>query len=103
MRLMVTIKSIQTEARKNNQLAEQVAAWIKVNQWGLRQHYAQELKKKCSTGTILFAKGDLFQLIQNAGGFEQQGILWDSPHNLQWMSKVQNDVLVHRSQLGATT
>ncbi len=63
MCLMVTIRSIQTDARKHNRPAEQISAWIKMNQWGLRQHYAQELEKKCGTGTILFAKGDLFQLI----------------------------------------
>ncbi len=54
-------------------------------------------------GTILFDKGDLYQLIKNAGGFKQQGSLWDSPYNLQQMAEMQNDMLVHRSQLGATT
>ncbi len=72
-----------------------------MNQWGLRQRYAQELERKCGTGTILFAKGDLFQLIWNVGGFEQQGPLWDSPYNLQQMAEMQNDMLVHRNKLGA--
>ncbi len=103
MRLMVTIRSIQTDARKHDQPAEQISAWIKMNQRGLRQRYTHELEKKCGTGTILFAKGDLFQLIQNAGGFEQQGPLWDSPYNLQRMAEMQNDVLVHRNKLGAIT
>ncbi|MCP4547104.1 MAG: hypothetical protein GY835_11615 [bacterium] len=103
MRLMVTIRSIQTNTRKHNRPAEQISAWIKMNQRGLRQRYAQELEKKCGTGTILFAKGDLFQLIHNAGGFKQQGPLWDSPYNLQQMAEMQNDVLVHRNKLGAIT
>ncbi len=80
-----------------------MAAWIKMNLWGLRQRYAQELEWKCGTGTILFAKGDLYQVIKNAGGFEQQALLWDSPHNLRQMAGMQNEVLVHRMQLGATT
>ncbi len=50
-----------------------------------------------------FTKGDLFQLIWNGGGFEQQGPLLDSPYNLQWMAEMQNDVLVHRNKLGAIT
>ncbi len=33
-------------------------------------------------GTILFAKGDLIQLIRNVGDFDLQGCLWDSRHNL---------------------
>ncbi len=45
-------------------------------------------------GMILFAKGDLIQLIHNAGEFEQQGCLWDSMYNLRRMSKMQNDFLV---------
>ncbi len=54
------------------------------------------------TGTILFAKGDPYQLIKNAGGFEQQAPLWDSPYNLQRMAEMQNDMLMRRTQLGAT-
>ncbi len=44
-------------------------------------------------GEILFAKGDLIQLIHNAGDFEQQGYLWDSAHNLCRMAEMQNDML----------
>ncbi len=68
MRLTVMMQSIQNEARKNGRVADQLASWVKMNQRGLRQRYAQELEKKCSTGTILFAKGDLYQLIHNVGG-----------------------------------
>ncbi len=64
-----------------------------------RWRYAQELEKKCGMGTILFTKGDLIQLIHNAGEFEQQGCLWDSVHNLHRMSKMQNDVLNRRNVL----
>ncbi len=60
-----------------------MVAWIKINEWGLRQQYAQELERTCGTGTILFRKGDLLQLIKNARGFEQNAALWDSPYNLQ--------------------
>ncbi len=63
--------------------------------------YAQDLERKCGTGSILFSKGDLFQLIKTAGGFEQQSLLWDSPYNLQRMAEMQNEVLVRRTQLGA--
>ncbi len=49
--------------------------------------------------TILFAKGDLIQLIRNAGGFKQQGFLWDSAHNLRQMSEMQNEVIQHRNKL----
>ncbi len=83
MLLLVTIQSIQNEAMKNGRGADQMASWIKMNLWGLRQHYAQELEKKCSMGMILFAKSDLIQLIHNVGDFQQQGCLWDSPHNLR--------------------
>ncbi len=82
MRLLVTIDSIQALAHQNGKDAMQVASWVKINLWGLRQRYAQELERKCGTGTILFAKGDLIQLIQNAGNFDLQGCLWDSLHNL---------------------
>ncbi len=99
MRLLVTIQSIQNDARKNGKLADQVASWVKMNMRGLRQRYAQELEKKCGTGTILFTKGDLIQLIKNVGDFEQQGILWDSAHNLHQMSEMQNDVIQHRNKL----
>ncbi len=60
-----------------------MAAWVQINRRGLRQRYAQELERKCGMGTILFGKGDLFQLIKNARGFEQNSALWDSPFNLQ--------------------
>ncbi|MCP4544725.1 MAG: hypothetical protein GY832_47100, partial [Chloroflexi bacterium] len=63
--------------------------------------YAQDLEWRCGTGSILFTKGDLFQLIKTAGGFEQNLILWDLPHNLQQMAQMQNDVLVRHTQLGA--
>ncbi len=65
MQLLVTIESIQNEALANGKEAVQVASWIKMNLRGLRQRYAQELEKKCSMGMILFAKGDLIQLICN--------------------------------------
>ncbi len=68
----MTIESIQNEAHANGKEAVQIASWVKMNLWGLRQQYAQELDKKCRMGTILFAKGDLIQLIHNAGDFEQQ-------------------------------
>ncbi len=99
----VVVQSILADARKHNRPVQQMAAWVVMNLWGLRQRYAQELERRCGTGTILFAKGDLFQLIKNAGGFEQQVALWDSPYNLQRMAEMQNEVLVCRSQLGATT
>ncbi len=83
MRLSVTIQSIQNDAVKHGKCADQVASWIKMNLRGLRQRYAQELEKKCGMGMILFAKGDLIQLICNVGDFEQQGCLWDSAHNLR--------------------
>ncbi|MCP4545849.1 MAG: hypothetical protein GY835_05205, partial [bacterium] len=51
----------------------------------------------------IFCKGDLFQLIKNAGGFEQNSALWDSPFNLQRMVEMQDNVLAHRNQLGAIT
>ncbi len=70
-----------------------------MNLRGLRQRYAQELEKKCSMGTILFAKGDLIQLIRNVGDFNQQGCLWDSAHNLRQMSEMQNEVLQHHNKL----
>ncbi len=60
-----------------------MAAWVLMNFRGLRQRYAQDLEMKCGTGAILFSKGDLYQLIKNAGGFEQQALLWDSAHNLR--------------------
>ncbi len=103
IQLPVVIQSIPNEARKHNRLAQQMAAWIQINERGLRQRYAQELERKCGTGNILFMKGDILQLIKNAGGFEQQAALWDSPHNLQRMMEMQNEVLTHRRQLGATT
>ncbi len=99
MQLLVTIQSIQDEAHHNGKGADQIASWIKMNLRGLQQRYAQELEKKCGMGMILFAKGDLIQLIRNAGDFDQQGCLWDSMHNLHWMSEMQNDVLQHRNQL----
>ncbi len=68
MRMAVVVQSILTDTRKHNRLAQQMAAWIKMNLRGLRMQYAQELERKCGTGTILFAKGDLYQLIKNAGG-----------------------------------
>ncbi len=74
-----------------------------MNLQGLRQHYAQELEKKCGMGMILFAKGDLIQLIHNAGDFEQQGYLWDSAHNLHRMAEMQNDVLNCRNVLHTFT
>ncbi len=103
LRLPVVIKSILDDARKHHRSAQQMAAWIKVNLRGLWQRYAQDLERKCGSGTILFAKGDLIQLIKNAGGFEQQAPLWDSPHNLRRMAEMQVEVLAHRMQLGATT
>ncbi len=103
MHMTMVIQSIQADARKHNWPAQQMAAWIKINLQGLRQRYAQELERKCSTGTIVFAKGDLYQLIKNAGGFKQRSALWDSPYNLQRMAEMQNDMLVHHTQLGATT
>ncbi|MCP4548066.1 MAG: hypothetical protein GY835_16505 [bacterium] len=54
-------------------------------------------------GTILFSKGDLFQLIKNAGGFEQNVNLWDSPYNLQRMAEMQDEMLARHDQLGAIT
>ncbi len=42
---------------------------------------------------ILFAKGDLIQLICNAVDFELQGYLWHSPHNLCRMAEMQYDML----------
>ncbi|MCP4539772.1 MAG: hypothetical protein GY832_21755, partial [Chloroflexi bacterium] len=101
MCMPVVIQSVLNDARKHNRPAQQMVAWIKINERGLLQCYAQELEKKCGTGTILFAKGDLYQLIKNAGGFKQQSTLWDSPYNLQRMAEMQNDVLTHRTQLGA--
>ncbi len=98
-RLLVPIQSVQTEVIKNGKSADQMASWIKMNLRGLRQRYAEELEKKCSTGMIMFAKGDLIQLIRNAGDFDQQGCLWDSPHNLCRMSEMQNEVLQHRNKL----
>ncbi len=83
MRLPVVVRSILSAARKERRPAQQVAAWVVMNYCGLRQRYAQDLELKCGTGAILFIKGDLYQLIKNAGGFEQQGQLWDSPHNLR--------------------
>ncbi len=82
MRLLVTIDSIQALAHDSGKDATQVASWVKINLWGLQQRYAQELEKKCGMGTILFAKGDLIQLIRNVGDFDLQGCLWDSLHNL---------------------
>ncbi len=102
MHLGVVIQSVLIEAQKNHRPAQQMAAWIEINKQGLRMCYAQELEWRCAMGSILFSKGDLFQLIKNVGGFEQQGILWDSPYNLQRMAQMQNEVLVRRTQLGAT-
>ncbi len=101
MRMPVVIQSVLNDARKHNRPAQQMAAWIKTNERGLMQCYAQDLEKKCGTGTILFAKGDLYQLIKNVGGFEQQSTLWDSPYNLQRMAEMQNDMLMRHTQLGA--
>ncbi len=98
MRLLVTIQSIQNEVAKNGKVADQIASWAKMNLRGLRQRYAQELEK-CGMGMILFAKGDLIQLIRNAGDFNQQGCLWDSTHNLRQMSEMQNDVLNRHNAL----
>ncbi len=42
---------------------------------------------------ILFTKGDLIQLIRNMADFNLQGCLWDSPHNLQRMAQMQDDML----------
>ncbi len=58
-----------------------------------------ELEKKCGMGMILFTKGDLIQLIHNAGDFDLQGCLWDSPHNLRRMAEMQDDVLACRNAL----
>ncbi len=59
MRLPVTMDSIQAEAHNHGKDVAQVASWVMINLRGLWQRYAQELEKKCSTRTILFAKGDL--------------------------------------------
>ncbi len=83
MRLGVVVPSVLEQARKQNRPAQQMAAWIIINKRGLRMRYAQDLEQRCRTGSILFTKGDLFQLIKTVGGFEQNSILWDSPHNLQ--------------------
>ncbi len=54
-------------------------------------------------GTILFAKGDLIQLIRNVGDFDLQGCLWDSLHNLRRLAEMRNDVLACRSALSTFT
>ncbi len=69
----------------------------------LRQRYAEELEEKCGQGTIIFVKGDLIQLIQKVANFDPQGCLWDSPHNLRRMAKMQDEVLVHRNVLNTFT
>ncbi|MCP4545791.1 MAG: hypothetical protein GY835_04910, partial [bacterium] len=79
LRLTVTIESIKKEADKLRWPAQQMMAWIHINRRGLLQRYAQEFERKCGMGTVMFCKGDLFQLIKNAGGFEQNLALWDSP------------------------
>ncbi len=101
MHLGVLIQNVLDEARKQNRPAQQMVAWIQINKRGLRMCYAQDLERKCRTGSILFSRGDLFQLIKTVGGFEQHSILWDSPHNLQRMAEMQNEVLARRTQLGA--
>ncbi len=103
LRLTVVIESIQRDAGEKRRPAKQMAAWIQINQQGLLQRYAQELERRCGMGTVLFGKGDLFQLVKNAGGFKQRSALWDSPFDLQRMADMQEEVLAHRNQLGATS
>ncbi|MCP4547130.1 MAG: hypothetical protein GY835_11745, partial [bacterium] len=79
----VVIDSVRQEAAKMRRPADQMMAWIQMNLCGLLQRYAQEFEKKCGMGATVFCKGDLFQLIKNAGGFEQNTALWDSPFNLR--------------------
>ncbi|MCP4548021.1 MAG: hypothetical protein GY835_16270, partial [bacterium] len=103
LRLAAVLDSIQREADKNRQPCKQMIAWIRINKRGLLQRYAQEFERKCGTGTIIYCKGDLFQLIKNAGGFVQNENLWDSPRNLRRMFGMQNETLARHEQLGAIT
>ncbi len=79
----------------------QVASWVKINMRALRQRYAQEMEEKCGQGMILFAKGNLIQLIQKVANFDLQG--WDLPHNLRRMAELQDDVLAHCNALNTFT
>ncbi len=56
MRMAVVIQSILADAWKHNRLAQQMAAWIKMNLRGLRMHYAQELERKCPLGPSYLQK-----------------------------------------------
>ncbi len=74
-------------------VANQVASWVYINERALRQRYVQELEEKCSSGAVIFTKGDIIMLIRRAGDFDRTSPLWDSPHNLKRMAEMQDDML----------
>ncbi len=96
MHLEVTINSILEEARKKGLVADQMAAWVHINEWSICQRYAQKLEEECSSGMVLFAKGDIIMCIKQAGGFFREGILYNSDCNLEQMVVMQDEVLEHR-------
>ncbi len=57
MRLCITINSILEDAQKNGVVADQMAAWICLNDWALRQRYMQQLEEMCSSRAVIFVKG----------------------------------------------
>ncbi len=96
MRLQVMIASILEEAQKRGHVADQMAAWVHINEQGLRQRYVQKLEEECSSGVVLFTKGDIIMLIKRAGDFFWEGILFDSDYNLGKMVDMQDEVLERR-------